>query len=57
MTRETLRTDANGHAVLKIDTPRDGTDTTYRIEARVVDASRREVRGEGQVRVTRQRYS
>ena len=57
MTRETLRTDANGRAVLKIDTPRDGTDTTYRIEARVVDASRREVRGEGQVRVTRQRYS
>lgn len=57
MTRETLRTDANGRAVLHIDTPRDGNDTTYRIEARVVDASRREVRGQGEVRVTRQRYS
>jgi uncharacterized protein YfaS (alpha-2-macroglobulin family)/tetratricopeptide (TPR) repeat protein len=57
MSRETLRTDANGRAVLHIDTPRDGNDTNYRIEARVVDASRREVRGEGSVRVTRQRYS
>jgi alpha-2-macroglobulin len=57
LTRETLRTDANGRAVLRIATPRDGTDTTYRIEARVVDASRREVRGEGSVRVMRHRYS
>ncbi|MEO8378881.1 MAG: MG2 domain-containing protein [Acidobacteriota bacterium] len=55
--RDTLRTDAEGRAVLRIDTPRDGTDMTYRIEARVVDASRREVRGEGTVRVMRQRYS
>ncbi len=57
MTRETLRTDANGRAILRIETPRDGTDTTYRIEARVVDSSRREVRGGGTVRVTRQRYT
>jgi uncharacterized protein YfaS (alpha-2-macroglobulin family) len=57
MTRETLRTDANGRAVLRIETPRDGNDTSYRIEARVVDASRREVRGEGTVRVMKQRYS
>ncbi|HEV7764366.1 MAG TPA: alpha-2-macroglobulin family protein [Thermoanaerobaculia bacterium] len=57
MTRETLRTDVNGRAILRIDTPRDGSDTSYRIEARVVDSSRREVRGEGTVRVTRQRYS
>jgi uncharacterized protein YfaS (alpha-2-macroglobulin family) len=57
MTRETLRTDANGRAILRIETPRDGTDTTYRIEARVVDSSRREVRGGGSVRVTRQRYT
>ena len=55
--RQTLTTDAEGRAVLRIDTPRDGTDSTYRIEARVVDASRREVRGEGTVRVLRQRYS
>jgi uncharacterized protein YfaS (alpha-2-macroglobulin family) len=57
MTRETLRTDANGRALLHIASPRDGNDMSYRIEARVVDASRREVRGEGDVRVTRQRYS
>jgi uncharacterized protein YfaS (alpha-2-macroglobulin family) len=55
--RETLTTDANGRAVLRIDTPHDATDMSYRIEARVVDASRREVRGEGTVRVTRQRYT
>lgn len=56
-TRETLRTDAMGRAIVRIPTQRDGTDMSYRIEARVVDASRREVRGEGNVRVTRQRYT
>ena len=55
--RETLTTDANGRATVRIETSRDARDSTYRIEARVVDASRREVRGEGTVRVTRQRYS
>ncbi|HVG24760.1 MAG TPA: MG2 domain-containing protein [Thermoanaerobaculia bacterium] len=55
--RQTLTTDAEGRAVLRIDTPRDAVDATYRIEARVVDASRREVRGAGNVRVMRQRYS
>lgn len=55
--RETLQTDAEGRAVIRIDTPRDGTDMNYRIEARVVDASRREVTGEGSVRVMRHRYS
>jgi len=55
--RETLRTDANGRAVVRIDTSPDGNEMLYRIEARVVDASRREVRGEGTVRVTKQRYS
>ncbi len=54
---ETLKTDANGRAIVRIETPRDGNDTSYRIEARVVDASRREVRGEGTVRVMRRRYS
>ncbi|HEY0158106.1 MAG TPA: alpha-2-macroglobulin family protein [Thermoanaerobaculia bacterium] len=57
MTRETLTTDANGRAILRIDTPRDGNDMTYRIEARVVDASRREVRGTGSVNVMKQRYT
>lgn len=55
--RETLKTDANGHAVVRIETSPDGNEMLYRIEARVVDASRREVRGEGTVRVMKQRYS
>jgi alpha-2-macroglobulin len=55
--RETLTTDGNGRAIVRIDTQPDQADMNYRIEARVVDASRREVRGEGNVRVTRQRYS
>jgi hypothetical protein len=57
VTRETLRTDAEGRAIVRIPTQRDANDTSYRIEARVVDASRREVRGEGTVRVTKQRYT
>lgn len=55
--RETLTTDGDGRAIVRIDTPQDSGDMSYRIEARVVDASRREVRGEGNVRVMRQRYS
>lgn len=55
--RETLKTDATGRAFITIETPRDRGDLTYRIEARVVDASRREVTGQGNVRVMRQRYS
>ncbi len=55
--RETLKTDATGKASLTFDTPRDGgQDFDYRIEARVTDASRREIIGNGSVRVTRQRY-
>src|SRR5213592_4784614 len=55
--RETLKTDATGKASLTFDTPR-GTsqDFEYRIEARVTDASRREITGNGTVRVTQQRY-
>ncbi len=55
--RETLKTDANGKATLTFDTPANaGQDFEYRIEARVTDASRREITGSGSVRVTRQRY-
>jgi alpha-2-macroglobulin len=54
---ETLRTDASGRASVVIDTPRDRGDLIYTIEARVTDASRREVTGSGEVKVTRQRYS
>jgi hypothetical protein len=55
--REMLKTDATGKAVLTFDTPRDSQqDFEYRIEARVTDASRREITGAQTVRVTRQRY-
>jgi uncharacterized protein YfaS (alpha-2-macroglobulin family)/tetratricopeptide (TPR) repeat protein len=53
----TLKTDANGKALLQFDTPRNSQqDFEYRIEARVTDASRREITGSDTVRATRQRY-
>ena len=55
--RETLKTDATGKASLIFDTPRNaGQDFEYRVEARVTDSSRREITGNGNVRVTQQRY-
>ncbi len=53
--RETRTTGADGRATVRFATPFDSTqDWEYTVEARVVDRSRREVRGEGSVRVTRQ---
>ncbi len=55
--RETLKTDATGKATLTFDTPKGGgQDFEYRVEARVTDSSRREITGNGTVRVTQQRY-
>ncbi|HKR23390.1 MAG TPA: MG2 domain-containing protein, partial [Pyrinomonadaceae bacterium] len=56
--RETLKTDATGKARLTFETPHPNynQDYEYRIEARVVDASRREIISADTVRVTRQRY-
>ncbi|HPU54994.1 MAG TPA: alpha-2-macroglobulin family protein, partial [Verrucomicrobiota bacterium] len=55
--REVLKTDATGKATIRFDTPANAAqDFEYRIEARVTDASRREIVGNGTVRVTRQRY-
>ncbi len=55
--RETLKTDATGKAKLSFETPKDaGQDFEYRIEARVTDASRREITASDTVRVTQQRY-
>jgi alpha-2-macroglobulin len=55
--RESLKTDATGKAVLTFDTPRGaGQDFEYSVEARVIDASRREITSTDSVRVTRQRY-
>ncbi len=55
--RETLKTDALGRAKLTFATPRASqSDFEYTIEARVTDASRREIVASDKVRVTRQRY-
>ena len=56
--RETIKTDATGKAKLTFDTPRENynQDFEFRIEARVVDSSRREIIASDRVRVTRQRY-
>jgi alpha-2-macroglobulin len=55
--RETLKTDATGKLTFTFDTPRNAQqDFEYRIEARVTDASRREIISSNTVRVTRQRY-
>jgi uncharacterized protein YfaS (alpha-2-macroglobulin family) len=56
--RETIKTDATGKAKLSFDTPREnyGQDYEFRIEAHVVDSSRREIIASDRVRVTRQRY-
>ena len=54
--RTTTRTDADGRARVSFTASRSGGDQRYRIEARVTDASRREIRGEGEIRVTGKRY-
>ena len=56
--REQIKTDANGKAKLTFDTPpaNYNQDYEFRIEARVVDSSRREIVSSDRVRVTRQRY-
>ena len=55
--RETIKTDATGKATLTFETPENANqDYEYRIEARVTDSSRREITGNGTVRVTRQHY-
>src|SRR6185369_16367184 len=56
--RETIKTDATGKAKLTFDTPNENysQDYEFRIEARVVDSSRREIVASDNVRVTRQRY-
>ena len=57
ITNATLKTDATGKATLTFGTPQNaGNDFEYDIEARVTDASRREITGNGSVRVTRQSY-
>jgi hypothetical protein len=54
--RETLKTDATGKATLSFQTQRSGQDMQFRIEARVTDASRREIVASESLRIGRQRY-
>ncbi len=58
VSRQTVKTDADGKALFTFDTPANGgQELEYTIEARVTDASRREVAGSGRVRVTRAAYA
>ena len=55
--RETVKTDSAGKAKLTIRTPLGaGDDLEYRIEARVIDVSRREIVGSDKIRIGRQRF-
>ena len=54
--RVDLKTDENGKVTFAIDTPQANRDYAYRIEARVVDKSRREIRSVKEVKVTRQPF-
>jgi uncharacterized protein YfaS (alpha-2-macroglobulin family) len=57
VSRQQLKTDAEGRAKVAFDTPKgNGQDLEYTIEARVTDASRREIAGLGRVRVARLAY-
>ena len=51
--RETVKTDESGHAEFTFQPPDSQQDVEYRIQARVTDASRRMVPGEGQAIVSR----
>ncbi len=56
--RRRMKTDATGRAVVKFRTRRSGDhDFEYQLEARVVDASRREIIGSTSLRVARHPYS
>ncbi len=58
VSRLTLKTDAEGRAPFAFDTQKGaGQDLEFSIEARVTDASRREIVGGGRVRVARLAYS
>ena len=54
--REMLKTDAQGKALVSFITPPGQQDLEYKIEARVTDASRREIIGSDSLRVSRHRY-
>lgn len=55
--QDKTRTDATGKARIEFQTPPGAYDREFRIEARVTDASRRQVTGSGSIKVTRQAFA
>ncbi len=53
---ETVTTGPDGRATIAFDTPEGGNDLEYTVEARVTDASRREITGTANIRVTSQPF-
>lgn len=55
--KEKIKTDAQGKAVFRFETPQDsGQDFEYRIEVRVVDQSRREITASSSIKVTKNSF-
>ncbi len=50
--QEKIKTGKDGKATFKIETPKDQGDLQYHVEVRVVDKSRREIRGTSDIKVT-----
>jgi hypothetical protein len=58
VSRQTLKSDAAGRATFAFDTQKGaGQDLEFAVEARVTDASRRQIAGSGRVRVARFAYA
>jgi len=53
VTQQKIKTGKDGKAKFTIETPKDQGDLQYHVEVRVVDKSRREIRGTADVRVTK----
>ncbi|MFH1157332.1 MAG: MG2 domain-containing protein [Pseudomonadota bacterium] len=51
--QEKIKTGKDGRAKFRIETPKDSGDLQYHVEVRVVDKSRREIRGTSDIKVTR----
>ncbi len=57
ITQETIKTDEHGKAFFNFQSPENGSqDLIYHIEARVVDQSRREIRANATIKVTKQGF-
>lgn len=57
VTQQKIKTDTDGKASFTIETPENSTsDLEYHVEVRVVDQSRREIRGTADIKVTKTAY-